>query len=86
MIPISLRSALSAPAVMPRDLSLSNRRLLVHFDDQYYLWDLYWPHVGRECHAIGISSGLAVSWLDGHFSWIADSQAGTAGQRTRLFY
>lgn len=56
---------------MPRDLSLSNGRLLVNFDSRYYLRDLYWPHVGQENHTVGHPFRFGV-FVDGRFSWIAD--------------
>src|SRR5689334_3880643 len=36
---------------MPRDIPVGNGRLLVTFDHQYQLRDLYFPHVGQENHA-----------------------------------
>ena len=36
---------------MPRDLAISNGRLLVMFDRQYRIRDLYFPHVGKENHS-----------------------------------
>jgi len=39
---------------MPRDLPLSNGRLLVMFDLEYRIRDLYYPHVGKENHATGL--------------------------------
>ncbi len=56
---------------MPRYLSLSNGRLLVNFDRQYYLRDLYWPHVGQENHTEGDPFRFGV-FCDGQFSWLAD--------------
>jgi len=56
---------------MPRYLSLSNGRLLVNFDRQYYLRDLYWPHVGQENHTEGDPFRFGV-FCDGQFSWVAD--------------
>ena len=38
---------------MPRDLPIGNERLLVLFDDDYVLRDLYYPNVGKENHAGG---------------------------------
>ncbi len=32
---------------MPRDLPLANGRMLVNFDANYDLRDIYWPHVGE---------------------------------------
>jgi glucoamylase len=56
---------------MPRNLSLSNGRLLVNFDDRYYLRDLYWPHVGQENHTAGHSFRFGL-FVDDRFSWIGD--------------
>jgi glucoamylase len=53
---------------MPRDLALSNGRLLVMFDRQYRIRDLYFPHVGKENHA-GHIFRFGV-WVDGQFSWM----------------
>jgi glucoamylase len=36
---------------MPRDIPVGNGRLLVNFDHQYQIRDLYFPHVGQENHA-----------------------------------
>jgi GH15 family glucan-1,4-alpha-glucosidase len=36
---------------MPRDLPLSNGSLLVAFDLEYRIRDVYSPHVGMENHA-----------------------------------
>lgn len=57
---------------MPRYLSLSNGRLLVNFDQRYYLRDLYWPHVGNQDHTQGAPFRFGLC-CDGQFSWIADS-------------
>ena len=38
---------------MPRDLAISNGRLLVMFDRHYQIRDIYFPHVGKENHANG---------------------------------
>lgn len=56
---------------MPRNLSLSNGRLLVNFDHQYYLRDLYWPHVGQENHTAGHPFRFGL-FVDGSFSWMDD--------------
>src|SRR5262245_16090702 len=40
-----------AESKMPRDIPVGNGRLLVTFDHQYQLRDLYFPHVGQENHA-----------------------------------
>ncbi len=36
---------------MPRDIPVGNGRLLVTFDHQYQIRDVYFPHVGQENHA-----------------------------------
>lgn len=54
---------------MPRDLPLGNGRLLINFDLDYRLRDLYFPYVGQENHGGGRLSRFGV-WVDGQFSWI----------------
>ncbi len=54
---------------MPRDLPLSNGSLLLNFDKQYNLRDIYWPHVGQELHTSGDISHTGV-WVDGQFAWL----------------
>src|SRR5665213_2462440 len=36
---------------MPRDIPVGNGNLLVTFDHQYQIRDIYYPHVGQENHA-----------------------------------
>ncbi|MDP9175999.1 MAG: glycoside hydrolase family 15 protein [Planctomycetota bacterium] len=36
---------------MPRDIPVGNGRLLVTYDHQYQIRDIYFPHVGQENHA-----------------------------------
>jgi glucoamylase len=38
---------------MARDLAISNGRLLVMFDREYRIRDLYFPHGGKENHGPG---------------------------------
>src|SRR5258707_14025629 len=54
---------------MPRDLPLSNGRLLVAFDREYRIRDVYFPHVGKANHAVGHPFRLGV-WADGKFEWM----------------
>jgi GH15 family glucan-1,4-alpha-glucosidase len=54
---------------MPRDLPLGNGRLLVAFDREYTLRDLYWPHVGHENHVRGARCRFGV-WSDGRLEWL----------------
>lgn len=56
---------------MPRDLPTGNGTLLINFDSQYRLRDLYWPHVGQENHTAGHVNHFGV-WVDGDFRWIGD--------------
>jgi glucoamylase len=57
---------------MPRDLPLGNGNLLVAFDQNYQIRDLYWPHVGQENHALGHPFRMGV-WVDGQFRWLDDA-------------
>ena len=54
---------------MPRDIPLGNGKLLICFDDNHQMRDLYYPHVGQENHLGGSYSRLGI-WLDNQFSWI----------------
>jgi oligosaccharide amylase len=55
---------------MPRDIPVGNGSLLVNFDSNYQLRDLYWPHVGLENHTAGHPFRFGV-WADGGFSWVS---------------
>ncbi len=54
---------------MPRDLPLSNGWLLVAFDLEYRIRDVYFPHVGMENHAVGHPFRVGV-WTEGAFAWL----------------
>lgn len=56
---------------MPRDLPLGNGHLLVAFDREYTLRDLYWPHVGQENHVRGARCRFG-AWVDGRLAWLDD--------------
>jgi len=56
---------------MPRDLPLSNGNLLINFDGNYDVRDIYYPYVGQENHALGCVSRTGV-WVDGRFAWLSD--------------
>lgn len=58
---------------MPRDLPLGNGNLLINFDANFYLCDLYYPYVGQENHTGGGRCRFGV-WVDQHFSWVHDSE------------
>ncbi|MBX8636739.1 MAG: glycoside hydrolase family 15 protein [Thermoplasmata archaeon] len=53
---------------MPRDLPIGNGKLLVAFDGDYTIRDIYYPHVGSENHAVGHMFRVGV-WVNGAFSW-----------------
>jgi GH15 family glucan-1,4-alpha-glucosidase len=53
---------------LPRHLVVGNGRLLINFDGEGNLRDLYYPHVGMENHLEGNRCRLGV-WVEGKFSW-----------------
>jgi oligosaccharide amylase len=57
---------------MARDIPIGNGSLLVNFDGQYHIRDIYFPHVGDENHTDGHPFRLGV-WVDGRFSWVHDA-------------
>lgn len=61
---------------MARDIPIGNGSLLVTFDADYRMRDIYFPHVGQENHTAGHPCRFGF-WVDGHFSWV-----GPAWQRT----
>ncbi len=64
---------------MPRDIPVGNGRLLITFDHQYQIRDLYFPHVGQENHAGAGPCRFGV------FSDIP-GPGGTPSDRGRLFW
>src|SRR6187401_178884 len=54
---------------MPRDLPVGNGNLLVNFDLDYRIRDIYFPRIGQENHTRGDHFGFGV-WADGQFSWV----------------
>ncbi|TLD43175.1 MAG: Glucoamylase [Candidatus Jettenia ecosi] len=54
---------------MPRDIPVGNGSLLVTFDADYTIRDLYYPHVGKENHVMGNPSRFGV-WTREGFSWV----------------
>lgn len=60
---------------MPRDLPLGNGKLLVAFDLDGRIRDLYYPRVGQENHV----QGYPFRWgfyVDGRFSWVSAADWG----------
>ena len=56
---------------MPRDIPVGNGKLLVCFDKNYRIRDLYFPHVGQENHVSGNVFRLGV-FASGRFSWVGE--------------
>ena len=58
---------------MPRDIPVGNGSLLVVFDADYTIRDLYYPRVGKENHALGNPAGSVC----GHGKGIRGSMHGS---------
>jgi GH15 family glucan-1,4-alpha-glucosidase len=58
---------------MPRNVPLGNGNLLVAFDQNHQIRDLYYPHVGQENHALGHPFRTGV-WVSGQFRWLDDGR------------
>ena len=58
---------------MPRDLPIGNGSLLINFDHNYHIRDIYYPNVGGIEHTHGHPSRLGI-WSEGHFSWISSHE------------
>lgn len=56
---------------MPRDIPLGNGRLLLCFDKEGSIRDLYYPHVGQENHLSGSACRLGV-YAAPRFSWVGE--------------
>ncbi|HVH64861.1 MAG TPA: glycoside hydrolase family 15 protein [Candidatus Acidoferrum sp.] len=56
---------------MPRDLPLGNGNLLVNFDHNYELRDIYYPRIGQENHTSGGPCRFGI-WVEGRFAWVDD--------------
>ena len=56
---------------MSRDLPIANGSLLVTFDRQYQLRDIYYPRVGQENHTSGEPCRFGI-WVEGRFTWLDD--------------
>ena len=56
---------------MPRDIPVGNGNLLVAFDKDYRIRDLYYPYVGEENHTKGDPCRFGI-WADGEFLWVED--------------
>jgi GH15 family glucan-1,4-alpha-glucosidase len=54
-----------------RDLPIGNGSLLVNFDRNYQLRDIYYPRVGQENHTSGEPCRFGI-WVEGRFTWLDD--------------
>ncbi len=53
---------------MPRELVVGNGQMLIGFDGQLNMRDLYYPYVGQQNHIGGHKNRWGV-WVSGRFSW-----------------
>jgi len=54
---------------MPRDIPIGNRCLLITFDHDYCLRDIYYPFIGKENHTDGHKFRFGI-WVDGRCDWV----------------
>ena len=54
---------------MPRDLPIGNGQLLINFDADHRIRDIYFPYVGKENHAGGFPFRFGLM-TDGKFRWV----------------
>ncbi len=54
---------------MPKDIPVSNGSLLLNFDSDYQIRDVYFPYIGQENHSSGHPFRFGV-WVDGELSWM----------------
>ncbi|MBW2217145.1 MAG: glycoside hydrolase family 15 protein [Deltaproteobacteria bacterium] len=54
---------------MPKDIPVSNGNLLLNFDSDYLIRDVYFPFIGQENHTKGGTFRFGV-WVDGRCSWM----------------
>jgi GH15 family glucan-1,4-alpha-glucosidase len=54
---------------MPRDIPVGNDHLLITFDQDYCLRDIYYPFIGKENHTDGHRFRFGI-WVDNRFSWV----------------
>jgi GH15 family glucan-1,4-alpha-glucosidase len=63
---------------MTRSLILGNGRLLVNFDERYWIRDVYFPHLGIENHTEGHPSRFGIA-VDGETYWIDEKWERSVG-------
>jgi glucoamylase len=54
---------------MPKDIPVSNGELLLNFDQEYQIRDVYYPFIGQENHSKGDPFRFGV-WAEGRCSWM----------------
>lgn len=54
---------------MPRDIPVGNGTLLITFDQDYCLRDIYYPCIGKENHTDGHKFRIGI-WVDNKFDWV----------------
>ncbi len=54
---------------MARDIPLGNGQVLVAYDQDGLIRDLYYPHIGQENHVNGATFKVGI-WEDGMFEWL----------------
>ena len=57
---------------MPRPLCIGNGDLLINFDGDLVMRDLYYPHVGMTNHIESRRNMMGI-WAEGQFSWLDES-------------
>ncbi|MCB1143224.1 MAG: glycoside hydrolase family 15 protein [Leptospiraceae bacterium] len=57
---------------MPRDIPVSNGTLLLNFDSNYQIRDVYFPYIGQENHGSGKPFRIGI-WVDGEYSWLGEA-------------
>ncbi|MFZ5826747.1 MAG: glycoside hydrolase family 15 protein [Bacillota bacterium] len=65
---------------MARPLVIGNGQLLICFDQNLAMRDLYYPHVGQLNHIVGKRNQIGL-WVDGEFAWLGED-----GWERRLRY
>lgn len=59
---------------MPKDIPVSNGNLLLNFDSDYQIRDVYFPFIGQENHSKGGPFRFGV-WVEGRCSWMGPEWA-----------
>lgn len=57
---------------MPRYLVIGNGEMLINFDGELNMRDLYYPYVGQWNHIQGSKNSMGI-WVEGRFTWCDES-------------